>query len=281
MKKRILKLSALAVALALTVGIILFANSLVGNPVSRLMATNTAKNHLAEHYADRDFTVDGVIFSFKHGYYHAYISSPSSVDSSFTLAIALDGELIHDYYEDRVINRWNTADRIGRDYRNAVDAVLNSPSFPYNEHIGYGDLEFISEEYKNDPSVPEYAIVTNTLILDGFYNASELGAEAGKLTIYLEDETVSYERLAEIILDVKKIFDSAGVKFYVLDLVLEYPKQTDGTKKEDRVEVMDFLYSDIHEDGMTDRVKASDEAAKAYYAEQDTEKFKEKVEENK
>ena len=273
MKKRILRISALAVALALTVGIILFANSLVGNPISKLVATNTAKNHLAEHYSNSDFVIEEVIFSFKHGYYHAYITSPSSVDSSFTLAISLDGELIHDYYEDRVVNRWNTADRISRDYRNAVDAVLDSPSFPYNEHIGYGDLEFIPEQYKNDPSVPEYAIVTNSLVLDGFYNASELGAEAGKLTVYLEDETVSYERLADIIFDVKKIFDDAGVKFYVLDLVLEYPKQTDGTKREDRVEVMNFLYSDIHEDGMIDRVKVSDQAAKAYYAEQDVEKL--------
>ena len=87
--------------------------------------------------------------------------------------------------------------------------------------------------------------------------------------MYLYDNIVSYERLAEIILDVKQIFDNAGVKFYSLDFVLEYPKLEDHSQKDDRVEVMNFLYSDIYEDGMVERVKASDEAAKAYYAEQD------------
>jgi hypothetical protein len=63
--------------------------------------------------------------------------------------------------------------------------------------------------------------------------------------------------------------------------VLEYPKNEDGTKKkEGRVEAREFLYADIYEDGMVERVKASDEAARAYYAEQDAEKLKE-IEENK
>ena len=36
------------------------------------------------------------------------------------------------------------------------------------------------------------------------------------------------------------------------------------------------LYTDIYEDGMVERVKSSDEAAGAYYDEQDAEKMKEK-----
>ena len=42
---------------------------------------------------------------------------------------------------------------------------------------------------------------------------------------------------------------------------------------------MSFLYTDIYEEGMEERVNASDEAARAYYEEQDAEKFKEEVEE--
>jgi len=70
-----------------------------------------------------------------------------------------------------------------------------------------------------------------------------------------------------------------GVKFYVIDCVLEYPKNEDSSKKQEgRVEVREFLYADIYEEGMVERVKASDEAANAYYDEQDAEKFKEKAE---
>ena len=42
-----------------------------------------------------------------------------------------------------------------------------------------------------------------------------------------------------------------------------------------------IVNADIYEEGMVERVNASDEAANAYYDEQDAEKFKERVEENR
>ena len=280
MKKRILKIAAFVFALALIVGVCLFANALVGNPISKAVAKNTAQKHLDEIYADKDFELERVTFSFKDGYYHAFIYSPSSIDSDFTLVIDMWGKLRSDSYSDRVLSGWNTADRIGRDYRAAVEKVFDSQAFPYNEHIGYGDFEFYPRVHLEEYSVPEYALITEDLTLDAFYDVNELGAKHGKLTIYIDDDTVSYERLSEILLDVRRIFDDAGVKFYVIDCVLEYQKSVEGGKKEGRVEVREFLYTDIYEEGMVERVKASDEAAKAYYDEQDAEKFKE-MEENK
>ena len=281
MKKRILKIAAFVFAIALIVGVCVFANALVGNPISKAMATNTAEKHLEENFADKDFEIERVTFSFKDGYYHAFIYSPSSIDSSFTLMIDMWGKLRYDTYEDRVLSGGNTADRISRDYRAVVDKVLDSQAFPYNEHIGYGDFDFYPRVHLEEYSVPEYALITEDLTLDAFYDVNELGAKHGKLTIYIDDDTVSYERLAEILLDVRSIFDDAGVKFYVIDCVLEYQKNEDSSKKQEgRVEVREFLYADIYEDGMVERVKASDEAANAYYDEQDAEKFKEKAEEN-
>ena len=257
MKKRILKIAAFVFAIILIAGVCVFANALVGNPISKAIAKNTAEKHLEENYADKDFEIDGVVFSFKHGYYHAYISSASSVDSSFTLAIGLNGKLIEDYYEAHVLSGRNTADRIDRDYREMVDKVLNSKAFPYNTHIEYGDFEFYPREHLEEHTVPEYALITEDLTLDAFYDVNELGAKHGMLTIYIEDNTVTIERLSEILLDVKRIFDDAGVKFYMIDCVLEYPKTEDGTEREGRVEVQEFLYADIYEDGMFERVKGA------------------------
>ena len=281
MKKRILKIAAFVFAIALIVGVCVFANALVGNPISKAMATNTAEKHLEENFADKDFEIERVTFSFKDGYYHAFIYSPSSIDSDFTILVDMWGKLRYDTYEDRVLSGGNTADRISRDYRAVVDKVLDSQAFPYNEHIGYGDFDFYPRVHLEEYSVPEYALITEDLTLDAFYDVNELGAKHGKLTIYIDDDTVSYERLAEILLDIRRIFDDSGVKFYVIDCVLEYQKNEDSSKKQEgRVEVREFLYADIYEDGMVERVKASDEAAKAYYAEQDAEKLKE-IEENK
>lgn len=117
--------------------------------------------------------------------------------------------------------------------------------------------------------MPPYALITNELELDGIYDVNELGAKAGKLTIYVYDDTVTVERLAEIILDIKGMLDDAGVRFYVMDCVLEYPKPESGEWKQGRVEVMDFLSSDIYEEGFVDRVQASNDAAGDYYNEMD------------
>ena len=281
MKKKVLKIAAFVFAIALIVGVCIFANALVGNPISKALATNTAEKHLEENYADRDFEIERVTFSFKDGYYHAFVYSPSSIDSEFNILVDMWGKLRYDTYEDRVLSGGNTADRISRDYRATVDKVLDSQAFPYNEHIGYGDFDFYPRVHLEEYSVPEYALITEDLTLDAFYDVNELGAKHGKLTIYIDDDTVSYERLSEILLDIRRIFDDSGVKFYVIDCVLEYQKNEDSSKKkEGRVEVREFLYADIYEEGMVERVKASDEAAKAYYAEQDAEKLKE-IEENK
>ena len=276
MKKRILKIAAFVFAIALIVGVGVFANALVGNPISKVVATNTAEKHIEENYADRDFEIERVTFSFKDGYYHAFIYSPSSIDSDFTILVDMWGKLRYDTYEDRVLSGGNTADRISRDYRAAVDKVLDSQAFPYNEHIGYGDFDFYPRVHLEEYSVPEYALITEDLTLDAFYDVNELGAKHGKLTIYIDDDMVSYERLSEILLDIRRIFDDSGVKFYVIDCVLEYQKNEDSSKKQEgRVEVREFLYADIYEDGMVECVKTSDEAANAYYNEQDAEKLKE------
>ena len=281
MKKRILKIASFVFAIVLIVGVCVFANGLVGNPISKAMATNTAEKHIEENYGDKDYEIERVTFSFKDGYYHAFIYSPSSIDSDFTILVDMWGKLRYDTYEDRVLSGGNTADRISRDYRAVVDKVLDSQAFPYNEHIGYGDFDFYPRVHLEEYSVPEYALITEDLTLDAFYDVNELGAKHGKLTIYIDDDTVSYERLSEILLDIRRIFDDSGVKFYVIDCVLEYQKNEDSSKKQEgRVEVREFLYADIYEEGMVERVKASDEAANAYYDEQDAEKFKEKAEEN-
>lgn len=276
MKRKVLKIGALIAALLLIIGVCWFANGLVGNPVSKALARNTAEKHLEKNYGDKDFVIEDVNFSFKDGYYHVHVGSPSSIDSSFSLTIDMLGKLRYDYYEDNVLNGWNTATRIGNDYRAVVDKVLDSGSFPYEVDIGYGDILFAPADQEVGEEMPEYAIPTNELVLDGYYDLRELGERAGELTLYICDGDVTVGRLAEILLDVKRIFDDAGVAFCTVDCVLKYPRNDDGTHREGRVEVMHMPYTDIYEEGMAERVKASNDEAIAYYAEQDKEKFKEK-----
>ena len=274
MKKKILKIGALVLAIVLIIGVCLFANALIGNPISKALAKKTAEKHIQQVYGDRDYELNEVTYSFKDGYYHATVSSPASMDTYFTLSINSFGKLRYDNYEYQVTNGWNTAHRLGDEYRKIVETVINSSSFPYHHSLGYGELVFVSREDKElIPEVADYALITNELKTDAYYNVNELGAQSGKLTLYIDERTVSAERLAEILLGIRECFDEAGVGFYAIDCVLEYTQNEDAEYQYGRVEVMELLYADIYEEGMVERVKASNDAANAYYAAQDAEKL--------
>ncbi len=275
MKKRILKISALILALVLIAGVCVFANSLIGNPVSMALAKKTAEKYIEENYADKKLTVEDVTYSFKDGYYHANVIDEENIDGHFTLMMDSFGKLREDDYADRVTGGWNIAYRINDEYRKKVDSIFESQTFSYDAHIGFGDIEFISRKYKNESVVPEYAFVTEELTAGKIYDVFELGAAAGKLTMYIDNDTVTADKMAQILLDTKKLFDEAGVGFYAIDCVLETPKGENGFEYEERIEVLDFLYSDIYEDGLSQRITEADKAAKEYYAAQDMEKLEE------
>ena len=276
MKKKWLKIGALIVAVAILVGLSMFANALVGNPVSKWLATRTAKNYLEEVYGDRDFEIEKVGFNFKDIDYFVHVKSPSSEDSSFTLRIDMLGNLFLDTYESRVLQGGNTQNRLYMEYRELVDEVVEAPDYPFTTFIAYGDLKVgfsMPDVEVGVPYWPESYVILDEVELDKQYDIRELAKTAGYLVIYVEDEVVTVERAAEVLLELKEIFDRRNVPFYAIDFVLEYPRKEEGGNiKEGRVNVEGFLYSDIYEEGLVERVKIADDALNAYYEEEDVKK---------
>lgn len=271
-KNKIVKLIALVVAVGLIVGIGVFANALVGNPVSKYLAEKSAEKVIEENHPDKDFYIERVFYSFKDGFYHISVNSPSSPDSKFTIMSNFIGKVVLNTYDDVIKNKRNTADRLWKEYRDATDKILESPSFPYEAHIAFGDIEFRDRESIGvDFMLPDYGIVTDTLELDGYYDIMELGKKAGHITLYVYDEDVSVKRLCQILLDVKDILNKSGIEFYAIDCVIEYPRPENENEqqKEGRVEVVNFPCEDIYEKGLADRVAEANRKAEEYYAEQD------------
>lgn len=269
MGKKTLKALGIFLAIAFVATALFFVNAFFGNPVSAFLAKHGAQNYLEKHYCETDYYIEKVSFNFKDTNYHAFIQSPTSQDSSFSLTLGMNGKVWYDTYEDRVLNRFNTAQRITTAYRAAVDSVIESEDFPYNAHIAFGDIEFKDSDRPADASIPDYALISNSLELDAEYDIADLGKKAGHLVIYIYDSTVSAERLSEILIEIKKLMNEAGVSFYAIDCVLEYEKGPEGETRDGRVEVMNFLYSDIYEKELVKRVKKSNEDAIKYYAEMD------------
>lgn len=271
MKKKTFKIIALITAILLIIGLGWFSNAFLGNPVSEMLATNTAKKHLKETYAGTDYYMERITYSFKDGNYHAFIKSPSSMDTEFSLSITMLGKLRLDTYE-RVLNGFNTASRLEQDYRKLTDTIFEHPSFPYTSDICFGTLEIYPEEAITNPNVddiPSYAINQNELELDKIYDIGELGRQAGHLIIYVESDTITIAKAAEVMLNITSIFDNAGIPFKAIDFTLQYPKPEEGIRPEGEVHVADFPYEEIYEEGMIERVQEADKALTAYYEEQD------------
>lgn len=273
MSKKTLKILAGIAAVVIIIGLIIFANAMIGNPVSKMLANRTAEQYLKDTFPDTDFYVECVDYSFKDGCYHARILSDSSVDSEFSICLTATGKIRYDMYEERVLKRGNTADRLYEAYRDLTDSVFEHSSFPYTTHIAFGDLEFISKQYIANEDVLPYAIVQEDLELDRIYDIPALGAKAGHLVLYIEDDNVTLERAAEIMLHIKRIMDASGVPFYAMDFHLDLPKNDDGAKQYSAgIDILNFLYNDIYEENMLERVTKANEETIAYFAKMDAEK---------
>lgn len=242
-----------------------------GNPLSEYLVTKNAESYLDENYGNTDYYIETVNYDFKTGSYYVHIAAPDSLDKSFTLYAGTDGKISFDTYESSVLEKWNTANRINSEYFEKTRSIMERDDFPYNQHIAFGEIIFKESGVPDGEEIPDYALSTADLVLDGVYDISELGAKAGKLTVYIYDEDISVERLSEILLGIKEFLDDNGVTFYVIDCILEYPRPEDenAAPKEGRTEVMNFLYKDICQEGLTDRVRLSDLKAKEYWETQD------------
>ena len=268
MKKRVLKISALCLAIALILGVCWFANGLVGNPISKAVARHTAEKHLEANYPNTDYAIEEVSYSFKDGNYYAHVASPSSMDGNFTLRISMLGKLKSDDYRSRVEGHGNVANRLYFEYREMVDTVLNSYSYPYTVSMGYGSLEFEREVGAEEI---EGALRRSELVNDRFYNVGELGAKNGELVLYIDSETVTNEKAAEILLETKELMDQSGISFYSVHFVLRYPPydaERSYQRPEGEIDLRSLLYSDIYEEGMADRVQRVAEETRQHYEEQ-------------
>ena len=265
MKIKILKIAALCVAVALIISVLLFANSLLGNPISHILARSAAEKYIAEMYPDEGYAVDRTGFDFKFGRYYVYVSSERVKDGEFTIYASMLGEILGDDYELRVTERENVYWRINDDYRTAVNSVFDGWKSPYNVDLYYGMIEVVREEYTSEYGI---GIKKSELELGGIYNLSLLGEEAGVVVMYVDSDEVSNEYAAEILLDFKRAMDSAGVGFCKLDLTLRYPPsdpEIPYERPEGEIWLHGFAASDIYEDGILERIKTVRAETEEYY----------------
>ena len=270
--KKYIRIIGIVLLIALIAALIWFGNVMMGNPVSHALATKAAKAFLSDQFSGTDYQMERITYSFKDGRYHAFMVSPTSIDGDFSVCFSILGEYCYDTY-DSVLDGWNTAQRLNSEYRKLTDTILNNPALPYDNtqvySIMFGELEIYPKEFIDDPNVhdiPDYSLVQDDLELNKIYDIKELGAKAGHLVLYVDNDIISVEEAARIMLDFRSIFDEADIPFYAMDFVLRHPRTEDGQSDDEEIRMNDFLYQDVYEEGLTDRIETAIEETAAHYA---------------
>ena len=117
---------------------------LFGNPVSYVLASLTAHKYVSEVYADTDYQIEGIKYGVTKNNFYGYwvqVASSSSIDSHFQLIINMGGGLVEDEYEEYVVGKRNTSERIWREYRALINTLFENPEMEHEENwVAYGDI---------------------------------------------------------------------------------------------------------------------------------------------
>ena len=277
MGKKIVKVLAIAVCITLIAFVLWFICAFFGNPVSHSLARSSADQYLRENFSDTDYEIVDSGFDMKTGGYYVDVLSPTSRDSHFIIYCDGLGRYRTNTYDD-VISGYNTFTRLNSDYWNLIKQ--NLPYAQFDISIGFGELRaagyFEVFNYTNEAGEmkeytlwEDFGLDISSLILDEEYDVWELGRDHGKLCIYIHDPEISVERAAEVLMEFKAYMDTQGLSFHAIDFYLCEPRNAEGQNAGQRITLYEFLYSDIREEGLIDRIQLHWNIAQEHSAIQD------------
>ncbi|MPW24224.1 hypothetical protein GC105_00230 [Alkalibaculum sp. M08DMB] len=251
---KVKKILAGLIALILIGLILINANAFVGNPISKILVNQAAQKYVEDNYSNLDLELEKASYNFKDGNYYVYAKSKTSIDTHFSINFTGMGKFIYDNYKTDVIEKFNTWERVNTLYHDLVDTVVKNYS---NNNIAYGEIFDKSDGFQE-------------LELDKDYDIKKMAREKGHIVIYLTSDKLNEEILTQKLLEVKKLFDQKEIPFYSIDFTLEAPFSED-EKRRESINIINFLYQDIHEDGLQERVNENINKTIEYYEEMDKE----------
>ncbi len=257
---------------AVILGVILWLYlGFFGNPVSKILAKNSAEKYVAENYPNCH--IENVGYNFKDGNYFANIQKEGSEDTNFFVYTDWLGKIGYDSYESYVTSGHNTVNRMMMEYRGLLDAAIPQEDVDYTLDIFYGDIlnDYYGKDYYNGDTENIVNMPQEEIILDKQYDYSDISYKYGYVCLYVCDENVSVDRACEILLEVKQRLDRQNLGFHCIDFVLQLPRDKDGTPNDDetRINIDYFLWDDIYEEGLEERVQTAHDKLTAYYAAED------------
>lgn len=229
MKTHTKRIAAGIVAVLLILAMLLAADAIYGDPVSRAWANSRAIAYAEKLYPGQTFTVEredsGSFWT-----YCTWVQSEQSQDTRFDVTTkfwlftsdegGMEGLSRH---EQMVERRWNTAYRMGEEAAAAVEEVLQKELPQYQFAGNYGAEQRscdIQLGYTEDSSVmpQEYA---ELLPLDAPFDKSLLQEIPTKLSVTgLWPTTPTQADVDTVLADLKRVLTAAGYDFAYYSLTL-------------------------------------------------------------
>lgn len=229
MKTHTKRIAAGIVAVLLILAMLLAADAIYGDPVSRAWANSRAIAYAEKLYPGQTFTVESED-SGSFWTYGTWVQSEQSQDTRFDVTTkfwlftsdegGMEGLSRH---EQMVERRWNTAYRMGEEAAAAVEEVLQKelPQYQFAETYGAEQRSCdIQLGYTEDSSVipQEYA---ELLPLDAPFDKSLLQEIPTKLSVTgVWPTTPTQADVDTVLADLKKVLTAAGYDFAYYDLTL-------------------------------------------------------------
>lgn len=184
----------------------------VGNPLVKATAEGDAAHYVQTRYRNHEFTVGEAEYNMKRAGYSVWVYSTSSRDTYFEIGYNSLGIRAWDSYDDYVVTGMTTYWRLGDSYNTAVADTLAGSPFVFVDYqtrlFSYPPEDWLDE-----------------LEFDREYSREELNLWAEKTgTIGVSYDPVVHgvKNAAELLLEVRRMMDAAGLRFSVLNLQIQY-----------------------------------------------------------
>lgn len=221
-------IGAVIFSIAITFGAIIATLSCwdaINNKIESRVAKNIidpkAEAYIAAQYPGNDFIVEDAYHVFYSNFYRVDVRSTSSPDTHFHLMFnPHTHELEIDSYEIRVVDRYNTRERIEQEYHDLVEQSLSELTYLHSLET---DFTSYRENSSDDGFYSPNGLDSSTLILDHDYDVAAMGTDYGylEITVIEDAKNIDGKRALEILTEVDAQLAKHGVGYTLVEITLK------------------------------------------------------------
>ena len=209
MKKRGGRVLLALLYMAYVVGATGLVQVFVGNPLAKASAEGDAAYYVERYYRGHEFTVGPAQYNMKRNGYSVWVYSTSSRDTYFEIYYNSLGIRTGDGYDRFVRTGYTTFWRLNDSYTAAVREILaDSPFEPV-------DYQISLLRHRTEEEMGEFEF-------DKEYDLNLWAYDEGSVGVTYDSMTHGEKDPAELMLEVRRLMDEAGLGFEKLDLRIRY-----------------------------------------------------------